>query len=80
MGKTQLDVAQECAITQAMVSLIEIGLRVPQGDALERLMTYTGLPIDAFVRTERFLDEQPDFLRKYGRRPKGRGGSEPPHK
>jgi transcriptional regulator with XRE-family HTH domain len=70
VGKNQLEVAEACGITQAMVSLIEIGLRVPQGEALERLMEYTGLPIDAFVRTERFLQEQPDFLRKYGRRRK----------
>ena len=70
--KNQKEVAQACGITQAMVSLIEIGLRVPQGDALERLMAYTGLPLDAFVRTERFLEEQPNFLRKYGPRGKGR--------
>jgi transcriptional regulator with XRE-family HTH domain len=79
MGKNQLDVAEACGITQAMVSLIEIGLRVPQGEALDQLMAYTGLPTDAFVRTERFLEEEPNFLRKYGRR-KRRGGSEPDQK
>jgi transcriptional regulator with XRE-family HTH domain len=68
-GKSQADIAEACRITQAMVSLIELGLRVPQGEALDRLIAYTGLPTDAFVRTERFLEEHPDFLRKY-RRPK----------
>jgi transcriptional regulator with XRE-family HTH domain len=72
-GKNQLEVAEACGITQAMVSLIEIGLRVPQGEALDRLIAYTGLPTDAFVRTEQFLKEQPNFLQKYGRRDKGKG-------
>ena len=70
VGKSQIDVAEACGITQAMVSLIELGLRVPQGEALDRLLTYTGLPTDAFVRTERFLEEQPDFLQKSVRRRK----------
>jgi helix-turn-helix protein len=64
--------AAACGISQSMVSLIETGLRIPLNDTLERLISYTGLPADAFVRTERFLEEQPDFLRKYRR--KGRGG------
>jgi transcriptional regulator with XRE-family HTH domain len=72
VGQNQGEVAEACGITQAMVSLIELGLRIPQGEALDRLIAYTGLPTDAFVRTERFLEEQPDFLRKYRR--KGRGG------
>lgn len=72
-GQNQEQVAEACGITQAMVSLIELGLRIPQGEALDRLLAYTGLPTDAFVRTERFLEEQPDFLRKYGRKSKGRG-------
>jgi transcriptional regulator with XRE-family HTH domain len=75
VGKNQLEVAESCGITQAMVSLIELGLRIPQGEALDRLIAYTGLPTDAFVRTERFLEEQPNFLQKYSRR-KRRGGSE----
>jgi transcriptional regulator with XRE-family HTH domain len=68
-GRSQEDVAEACGITQAMVSLIELGLRIPQGEALDGLLAYTGLPTDAFVRTERFLEEQPDFLRKF-RQPK----------
>jgi transcriptional regulator with XRE-family HTH domain len=71
VGKNQHEVAEACGITQAMVSLIEIGLRVPQGEALDRLIAYTGLPTDAFVRTEQFLKEQPNFLQKYGRRGRG---------
>lgn len=64
VGKGQVEVAAACGITQAMVSLIEIGLRIPQGEVLDRLLAYTGLPTDAFVRTESFLAEHPDFLRK----------------
>ena len=70
VGKNQVDVAEACGITQAMVSLIELGLRIPQGEALDRLLAYTGLPTDAFVRTEHFLEEQPDFLQKFVRRRK----------
>jgi transcriptional regulator with XRE-family HTH domain len=70
VGKNQVDVAEACGITQAMVSLIELGLRIPQGEALDRLLAYTGLPTDAFVRTEHFLEEQPDFLQKSVRRRK----------
>jgi transcriptional regulator with XRE-family HTH domain len=70
VGKNQVDVAEACGITQAMVSLIELGLRIPQGEALDRLLAYTGLPTDAFVRTEHFLEEQPDFLQKSIRRRK----------
>ena len=70
VGKNQVDVAEACGITQAMVSLIELGLRIPQGEALDRLLAYTGLPTDAFVRTEHFLEEQPDLLQKSVRRRK----------
>jgi transcriptional regulator with XRE-family HTH domain len=70
VGKNQVDVAEACCISQAMVSLIELGLRIPQGEALDRLLAYTGLPTDAFVRTEHFLEEQPDFLQKSVRRRK----------
>jgi hypothetical protein len=55
-----------------MVSLIENGLRVPLDDKLEALLDYTGLPAEAFVLPERFLEEHPAFLRKYGQKPKGR--------
>jgi transcriptional regulator with XRE-family HTH domain len=72
VGQSQSTVAAACGMTQEMVSLIELGLRVPQGENLDRLLAYTGLPTDAFVRTERFLEEQPDFFQKYARREKGR--------
>jgi transcriptional regulator with XRE-family HTH domain len=71
-GMNQQAFAAACGISQSMVSLIETGLRVPLNDNLERLMDYTGLPAEAFVLPERFLQEQPDFLRKYGPRGKGR--------
>jgi transcriptional regulator with XRE-family HTH domain len=72
-GVHQKDLAAACGISQGMISLIEAGLRVPLDDKLEALLDYTGLPAEAFVLPERFLEEHPDFLRKYGRKPKGRG-------
>jgi transcriptional regulator with XRE-family HTH domain len=71
-GLNQQAFAARCDISQSMVSLIETGLRVPLDDTLVRLMEYTGLPAEAFVLPERFLQEQPDFLQKYGPRGKGR--------
>lgn len=70
MGLGQVQVAKMCEVSQSFISYIESGLRVPMDDALERIIEFTGLPADAFVRTERFLEEQPNFLRKY-RRPRG---------
>ncbi len=66
-GLSQGDLARACHLTQAMISFIESGLRIPQGKALEDLRAFTGLPTDAFVRAEYFLQEEPDFLRKYRR-------------
>jgi hypothetical protein len=70
-GVHQVDIKAACGISQGM----ESGLRIPMDDKLEALLNYTGLPAEVFVLPERFLKEHPDFLRKYGRRPKGRGGS-----
>jgi transcriptional regulator with XRE-family HTH domain len=70
----QRDLAQACGISQGMLSLVESGLRIPLDDKLEALLNYTGLPAEAFVLPERFLKDHPDFLRKYGRRGKSRGG------
>jgi transcriptional regulator with XRE-family HTH domain len=75
MGKSQLEVAQACGLTQAFISYIEAGLRIPLNDALVRLRDYTGLPVEAFVLPEEFLRKEPNFLRKY-RRP--RRPPEPP--
>jgi transcriptional regulator with XRE-family HTH domain len=68
-GKSQQEVADACHLTQAMISLIESGLRIPLGDALEALRSYTGLPTDAFIRPEHFLQENPGFFERRRRRP-----------
>src|SRR5262245_11183249 len=73
-GLSQQAFAEACRLSQPMVSQIEVGLRVPLNAILERLLDYTGLPAEAFLLPERFLREEPNFLRKYGRRGKGRGG------
>jgi transcriptional regulator with XRE-family HTH domain len=72
----QQELADACGISQSMVSLIESGLRIPLDQTLEALLDFTGLPVEAFVLPERFLTEQPNFLRKYRRRGKRPGGSE----
>jgi transcriptional regulator with XRE-family HTH domain len=76
-GVHQRDLAQDCGISQGMLSLVESGLRIPLDDNLEALLNYTGLPAEAFVLPERFLHEHPDFLRKYRRpkRPPTEGGA-----
>jgi transcriptional regulator with XRE-family HTH domain len=63
-GKSQQDVAHACHLTQAMISFIESGRRIPLGDALEALRTYTGLPTDAFIRPDHFLRENPGFFER----------------
>jgi transcriptional regulator with XRE-family HTH domain len=71
---SQQEVADACELTQAMISYIEADKKLPWRDALERLRTYTGLPLDAFLRWREFLQEiggEEGFLRKYGRRRKG---------
>jgi transcriptional regulator with XRE-family HTH domain len=73
-GLNQQELADACGLSQSMISLIESGLRVPLDDILAALLDYTGLPAEAFVLPERFLATNPDFLRKYGRRGKSRGG------
>ena len=77
MRQSQQAFADACHISQPMVSQIEAGWRVPLNATLERILDYTGLPAEAFLLPERFLRDEPDFLRKYGRRGKGRGGSSP---
>jgi len=73
---SQQEVADACGVTQAMISYIEAGKKTPWGEALDKLRDYTGLPADAFLRWQRFLEEEPNFLRKYSRREKGRGRGE----
>jgi transcriptional regulator with XRE-family HTH domain len=70
-GLSQQAVAEACRLSQAMISYIELGLRIPLDDALEALRSYTGLPTDAFIRPEQFLQEEPNFLRKYAKRGRG---------
>jgi transcriptional regulator with XRE-family HTH domain len=71
-GVSQGQLASLTGLTQGMISHIERYFRIPLDDALEELLKHTGLPTDAFIRAERFLEEQPDFLRKYRRPGKGR--------
>jgi transcriptional regulator with XRE-family HTH domain len=67
-GLSQQAFAEACRVSQPMVSQIEAGLRVPLNAILERLLDYTGLPAEAFLLPKRFLEQNPNFLQKYGRR------------
>jgi transcriptional regulator with XRE-family HTH domain len=69
-GLSQTQLAGLARTTQGMIGHIERYIRVPRTDLLERLVNCTGLPVEAFVLPERFLREQPNFLRKYGPRRK----------
>lgn len=66
-GVTQADIHKACSISQATLSKIENGLRMPLGETLERLRAYTGLPTDAFIRPQYFLIEEPNFLDRFPR-------------
>jgi transcriptional regulator with XRE-family HTH domain len=66
---SQKDVADACQVSQAMISYIEAGKKLPWREALERLRIYTELPLDAFLRWPEFLQESggaEGFLKKYG--------------
>lgn len=70
-GLSQTRVAQLAATTQGMIGHIERYIRIPRAGLLEKLVDCTGLPVEAFMLPERFLRDEPNFLRKYGRRGKG---------
>jgi len=61
-GWSQKQLAEACGLSQGMVAHIEGFRRIPLRDSLERLLDVTGLPTDALVRPERFLEAHPDFL------------------
>lgn len=58
----QRQLAAACGITQGFLSKVENRERIPLGNSLDQLMDYTGLPIEAFIRPDRYLKEHPDFL------------------
>jgi transcriptional regulator with XRE-family HTH domain len=67
--------AEECGLSQAMISYIEWDKKLPWRDALNCLCDRTGLPLEAFLRWHQFMVDvggKAGFLRKYGPRGKGR--------
>ncbi len=76
---SQDQLAEITGLTQGMITHIERYFRIPLGQALERLRASTGLPTDAFIRPEHFIEEQPDFLQKY-RRPSPKGQTRTPRR
>jgi transcriptional regulator with XRE-family HTH domain len=72
---SQKALAESCGISQAMISYIEWGTKLPWRDVLDQLCERTGLPLEAFLRWRQFMADVGDeagFLRKYGPRGKGR--------
>jgi transcriptional regulator with XRE-family HTH domain len=70
---SQKELAEACGISQAMISYIEWDTKLPWRDSLEKLRARTGLPLDAFLRWQQFMEEvggEEGFLRKYGKRRK----------
>jgi transcriptional regulator with XRE-family HTH domain len=68
-GLSQDELAERCGVGQGMISHIERYFRVPRKSTLIKLQDYTGLPTDALMFPERFLQENPNYFRtKRGRR------------
>lgn len=61
-GVNQRELSAACGVSQGMLSKIENRQRIPLHESLDSLTDYTGLPIEAFIRPDRYLKEQPDFL------------------
>jgi len=59
---SQQEIERACGVTQGMLSKIENLQRIPLRENLEKLLDYTGLPTDAFIRPKHFLREHPHFL------------------
>jgi DNA-binding XRE family transcriptional regulator len=59
---SQEQLAEMTGISQGMISHIERYFRNPRIDILKVLLEHTGLPTDALILPERFLEEHPDFF------------------
>lgn len=60
-GITQAELARRCGVRINTVARWERGEQVPRGALLVKLLDATGLPADAIVTPERFLEQHPDF-------------------
>jgi hypothetical protein len=78
---SQDELAELAGVGQGMISHIERYFRVPRKSTLIKLQEKTGLPTDAFMFPERFLEQNPDYFQpEDGGRDNRRGGSEPKEK
>lgn len=59
---SQTALAKRCGVTQQAIALYEADERTPRGDTLAALVRETGLPLEALVFPEQFLQQHPDFL------------------
>ena len=72
--KTQEELAELCGIRQGTLARYESGTRSPRKAHLLTLMEVTGLPAEAFVLPQEFLQQHPNFLRP---KPKARPTPQP---
>jgi transcriptional regulator with XRE-family HTH domain len=81
---SQDELAQLTGVGQGMISHIERYFRVPRKSTIIKLQAHTGLPTEALMFPERFLEQNPEYFRpKKGRQPrrermKHPGGEEGP--
>jgi transcriptional regulator with XRE-family HTH domain len=65
-GVTQDELSAWIGMSQGGISHVERFSRRPHGIAfMVRLMERTGLPMEAFILPERFLQQYPDFLQRF---------------
>lgn len=77
--KTQVELSQLSGIRQGTLARYESGTRIPRKAHLLTLMQVTGLPLEALIFPDTYLQEHPDFLREpirqpgLRKRPRGQG-------
>jgi transcriptional regulator with XRE-family HTH domain len=70
-GLSQDELAEHCGVGQGMISHIERYFRVPRKSTIIKLQDYTGLPTEALMFPERFLEQNPNYFRsKKGKGPR----------
>jgi transcriptional regulator with XRE-family HTH domain len=59
---TQAALAQRVGVAVSTIARYEGGVQEPRGPYLDRMMSETGLPIDALMRPTQYLRDHPEFL------------------
>ena len=75
---SQEELGRRCELSQKAISAYESGTRVPRGDSLLRLQVVTGLPLEALLFPQAFLQAHPNFLTEPPRQRQQGRGKRPP--